>query len=162
MMRIIAYMRGSFAATFPARASEWALALALLNCGMIMTLNRELFAENPESYRALAHLASQHTWAVACLMGGMFRFCMLGVNGMWRRSPHLRALGAFVACLFWFLISYGLLQTASFGLVTAIVPVLLLLDSYNAVRALGEGAVVDTYYASKKSSDARVTPSVAV
>lgn len=149
-MKLWAYMAGSLSATFPARASEWALALVLLNSAAVLTLNDTLFLDSASSYRALAAIATQDTWALLCLLAGLLRFVMLAVNGMWRRSPHLRALGAFMSCFFWFLISYGFFHTGTIALVTAVFPVLLLLDSYNVVRALGEGAVSDAIHQNKK------------
>ncbi|MCO6386255.1 hypothetical protein [Aliihoeflea sp. 40Bstr573] len=139
---IFAHLKTSFRETFPARASEWALSGMLMGWSVILTINEDLFATGA-SYAKMAELADQETWATLCLYAAALRLLMLLVNGAWRRSPHLRALGAFIACGFWFQITIGFIQAGTVSTGLAVYPFLLLLDSYNAVRAAGEAGLSD-------------------
>jgi len=139
---ILAHISRSFRETFPGRASEWALAIVILNWSLVLALNTDLFASSA-SYRALAGVMTQHSWLWLCFCIGTVRLMVLGINGAWRRSPHLRALSAFVSCFVWFQISVGLFQAGTGGTGLAVYPVLLLLDSYNVIRAMGEAGISD-------------------
>lgn len=131
---IVSHIAKSFRETFPTRASEWALGTMLFLWAVVLTLNPDLFTES-RSFVAMARFMPQETWALLCLIAGGGRLLMLAVNGAWRRTPHLRALAAFVSCFFWFQISVGLLQAGTFGTGLAIYPVLFTLDVYNVFRA---------------------------
>lgn len=139
---ILTHIGASLRETFPARASEWALGLMLFLWSVILVTNTDLFATS-RSYTALLGIMPQRGWAVLCLIGGGGRLIVLAINGAWRRSPHLRAGMAFVGGLFWFSISLGLWQAGTFGTGLAVYPVLFLLDSFNAVRGMGEAGLID-------------------
>lgn len=139
---IIAHLTRSFRETFPARASEWALSAMLFNWFLVLSLNADLFVTG-SSYPALAAIAEQSTWALLCMVCGGGRLIILAINGAWRRSPHMRAFGAFVSCLFWFEITIGMAQSGQWSTGLAIYPVLLLLDSWNVIRAMGEASISD-------------------
>ena len=131
---ILTHIGQSLRETFPTRASEWALATILFLWAVVLMANPDLFAES-RSLAPLAQLVRQQTWAVFCLAAGGGRLLMLAINGAWKRSPHLRALGAFVSCSLWFQISIGLFQAGTFGTGLAVYPVLFFLDVYNVIRA---------------------------
>jgi len=142
---ILAHLSHSLRETFPGRASEWALGLILFNWSLILTLNPELF-EVSRSFVALRQLFDQSTWALLCLVGGGGRLIILAINGAWRRSPHARAAGAFLACFFWFQISIGLYQAGTGGTGLAVYPVLFFLDVFNVIRAGGEAGISDRFH----------------
>ncbi|MDS1135167.1 hypothetical protein [Nitratireductor indicus] len=150
---ILAHIKRSFRETFPVRASEWALAAMIFNWGIILVFNDDLFASHP-SYRVLKDTMAQDCWTVLCLGVGGFRLLVLLINGAWRRSPHLRAAGAFLSILFWFQISMGFALVGTWGTALAVYPVLLLLDSYNAIRAVTDAAVSDEKFKRQPSTDA--------
>tara|TARA_R110002020_G_scaffold467027_4_gene690230 strand:+ start:39503 stop:39967 length:465 start_codon:yes stop_codon:yes gene_type:complete len=135
----------SFRQTFAVRASEWALALMLLNWSIVLFANPELFADRP-SYAPLAAIMPQDTWALVCCSAGAGRLVVLMINGAWRRTPHLRAGGAFVSCFFWFQITMGFAQSEIWGTGMAIYPVLLALDAYNVIRAITDAAIIDNHF----------------
>lgn len=139
---ILAHLRSSLRETFPARASEWALATILLNWSTILYLNPTLFATVP-SFSIISEIAPQPVWLALCGLAGGARLVILLINGAWRRSPHARAVGAFVSCFFWFEISVGLFLAGTWGTGLAVYPVLLLLDSFNVLRAGGEAGLSD-------------------
>lgn len=128
--------------TFPTRASEWALAVMLFLWGIVLAVNVDLFTES-RSFSEIARVFGQSTLSWMCLAAGGGRLAMLAVNGAWRRSPHLRAIGAFVSAGFWFMISMGFLQAGTFGTGLAVYPVLFLLDAYNVIRAAGDAGTAD-------------------
>jgi hypothetical protein len=140
-------MHRSLRETFPIRASEWALATILLNWSIILAANPDLFADRA-SYANLARFASQETWALLCLLAGVGRLLVLLINGAWRRTPHLRAIGAFVSCFFWFGITLGFAQNDLWSTGMAVYPVFLLLDGYNIFKAITDAAIIDNIYAS--------------
>lgn len=141
---ILAHVTQSLRDTFPARASEWALATVLFLWSAILNLNVDLFqTANSATYHALESLMSQSDWGVLCLIVGGGRLVTLAINGAWRRTPHLRAFCAFISGLFWLEITIGALQGGAVGTALAIYPVLFLLDTYNVIRAMGEAGRSD-------------------
>jgi hypothetical protein len=138
--------------TFPARASEWALSIMLFLWSVVLSANPDLFATGM-SYRSLGQIMGQDGWAVACLFVGGGRLIILAVNGAWRRSPHLRALGAFLSGLFWFMISAGIVQSGIYNTGLAVYPVLFMLDAFNAIRAMGEAGRSDQFHGSRMAKD---------
>lgn len=150
---ILAHIKRSFRETFPVRAAEWALAIMIFNWGITLSLNTDLFASQP-SYRVLAGTMKQDSWALLCLSVGGIRLIFLLINGAWRRSPHLRAVGAFVSILFWFQISMGFAMAGTWSTAISIYPILLLLDSYNAMRAVGDAAISDKKFKRRPLTDA--------
>ncbi|QKC83290.1 hypothetical protein [Mesorhizobium sp. NZP2077] len=140
---IFAHISRSLRDTFPARASEWALATMLFGWSVILHASPDLFQSGPPTYTALANIMPQSTWAALCLVVGGGRLVVLAVNGAWRRSPHARGLSAFISALFWFEITIGILQGGSYGVGLAVYPVLFLLDCYNVIRAFGEAGRSD-------------------
>jgi hypothetical protein len=139
------HLSQSLKKTFPVRASEWALALMLLNWSIVLSASPELFETN-EAYLPLLALMTQNTWALLCFIAGGGRLIVLLINGSWRRTPHLRAFGAFASCFFWVQISIGFAQADIWGTGMAIYPVLLLLDMYNVIRAITDAAIVDRHF----------------
>ncbi len=154
-MIMLAHIAQSFRDTFQGRASEWALALVLFNWSVILTVNETLFADSP-SFAAFGQIISQDNLAMACGAVGAARLVVLGVNGWWRRSPHLRAVCSFLGAGFWFLITLGLIQAGTMGTGLAVYPVLLLLDSYNVIRAAGEAGIADLHHRQAAKDDHRI------
>lgn len=150
---IFDHLRRSFRETFPARASEWALSVILLNWSAVLMFNDTLFRDGA-SYRFLAQVAHQETWAWLCFMAAGSRLVVLGINGAWRRSPHARAAFAFMASFFWFQITIGFIQAGTFSTGLAVYPVLLALDSYNVLRAMGEAGIIDNHHKRRATDNA--------
>lgn len=131
-----------FQQTFPLRIAEWLMSAILIGWGVILALNSDVFARSPAMVE-LAHNAPQGYWAVGMLALGLMRFAMLVVNGAWRASPHLRALGAFLTCFVWLQISFGLARSGVPNVGLAVYPWFLLLDTYNVFRAMSDARVAD-------------------
>jgi hypothetical protein len=151
-MMIFAHFTRSLRETFPARASEWALAVIMFNWYIVLHVNDDLF-ETGATYHALAGIMAQSTWATLCLIVGGGRLIVLAINGAWRRSPHTRAFCAFVSALFWFEISIGAFQGGAYGTGLAVYPVLFILDTINVLRSTGEAGLSDANHAQRVKSD---------
>lgn len=141
-MHIFSHIFSSLRETFPARASEWALATMLFGWAVVLSSNPDLFSET-RSFAGLAQFADQKVWAWMCLFAGGGRLMFLAINGAWRRTPHLRALTALITCFFWFQITAGLLWAESSSTGLAIYPVLFFLDAFNVIRAMGDAGSAD-------------------
>lgn len=148
---LLMHITSSLKETFPVRATEWALAAILFLWGVVLVVNPTLFITG-ESYKNLNDLMRQDTWASLCILVGGLRLMMLAINGTWRRSPHMRIVGAFVSCFFWFQISIGIAQSGVFGTGLAVYPVLFFLDTYNVFRATRDAGAVD-YIHSRKTDN---------
>ncbi len=141
-MLIWAHIEHSFRETFPTRMSEWFLAVMMLNWAIVLTLDPNVF-EAGQSFKALAGMMLQENWALVCFVLGSARLVILAINGAWRRTAHMRALGSLVSALFWFEVTIGFLQGGVVTTGLAIYPMLFLMDSVNAVRALGDAGRSD-------------------
>jgi len=134
---------------YPDRRIEWFLGIVLLLWGCILQLNPDLF-EAGGSYGPLADLMPQPVWAALCLGAGAARIAALLINGAYRRTPHLRALTAFIACLFWYYISIGFYQSGAFSTGLAVYPVALWFDSETVLRVAAEAARNDKKNAGRR------------
>jgi hypothetical protein len=85
---------------------------------------------------------------------------VLLVNGLLRRSPHVRALTSFVSALVWFEISIGFLQSGAPTTGLAIYPWLFLLDTFNTVRAMGDAGKSDRIISDVKQQAAANEPPI--
>lgn len=145
LLTIWRHMRTSMRETFHYRASEWALACIIMLWAMTLWSAPELFA-SVATYSSMTHMIPQEWWAIGMAVAGGGRLVALAINGAWHRTPHLRALGAFVSCFFWLEISFGLWHTGTPTTGLAVYPVLLLLDSYNVLRAAGDARHADEHH----------------
>jgi hypothetical protein len=136
-MPTIAHSWQSLSDTFEARASEWALAGAMLCLGLVSALNADLFTD--PAFRGLTDWASQPMWALGFLTVGILRLIVLLVNGAYWRTPQFRCLFAFISAGVWFQLLLGFAANLSFFL--AFLPWIFGLDVYNAVRAGREAGI---------------------
>lgn len=130
-----------FQKTFPLRVSEWAMSAVLVNLGVLILCNPEVF-EQPQ-HAAMARMAGPYIWGWACLVMGVVRATALIINGAWRASPHIRALTAFLSCFIWLEITFGLASSQIVALSLAVYPWFLLLDTYNVFRASSDARAAD-------------------
>lgn len=131
-----------FKKTFRYRSSEWLLAVALAGWGWVTLISQGLF-EHQESFHPMLLLMSQQAWGVLGLTIGLFRLLFLFINGAWRPSAHLRALGCTFGCLTW-----GMLLISTFT-APAIIPtavlyvIFLSLDFLSLWFAAGDAKLAD-------------------
>ncbi len=146
---IIAHIRSSFVEAFFPRLAEWFAAGVLLLIGIVLMLNDGMMAASTgRGYQLLLAIADQPTWATTMVLFAVCRLTILLINGAWRRSPHLRALSAFLSCFFWTQITLSFAPV--FGFAFAMAAGWLALDMTNVMRAMRDARTVDDAYARGK------------
>lgn len=129
------YFFASLHETFEARASEWALTGMVISLSLVFILNTDLI-ESPNFIRLRSISDNSIWWAAICFVVGISRLTVLLINGSYWRTPHLRALTAFLSLWIWFLFIVGFVRNGS--LMAAIMPWIFILDAYNAKRSARE------------------------
>lgn len=119
---------------FPLRVADWLTAGILLSWG-IACLNIEPAVWSLPIYSGLRTFASQETWGTLSTVLGATRMIALFINGSMRRTPHIRALGAFFTVFIWLQLTLGMFVSATPTIAIAIYPWLCLADMYNVYRA---------------------------
>lgn len=89
-----------FRETFRERMPEWALATGMLAWGMITLLSTNLFTVQ-EFFHPLLLIMSQTEWGVLIALTGLVRLVFLVINGAWRPSAHIRAVGCVLGAMLW-------------------------------------------------------------
>lgn len=92
---------------FRERLPEWISSIALMFWGVIL-LGEAPELWDREYFSVLSHIATQKIWSFACILVGTIRVISLAINGAWRPTAHLRALGAGLGAILWaaILVSY--------------------------------------------------------
>jgi len=140
--------------TFPLRISEWLLSVILTTWGMIVFFMPDNAWLMP-SMEALRSIESdRHVWGGCAIVIGMARLVALFINGAMRRTPHLRAIGAFMSIFIWVQLSFGVLIAPVVTMATAVIPWLLICDLHNLYRA-GKDARYSDLSARAKYGEAR-------
>lgn len=150
---IIAHLTTRFADAFFPRLMEWQAAGVLFAGGLAMLLNDDLMTPGKPGYVLMLGIASQETWAYAASILGLLRLTVLFINGAWRKSPHARALAAFLSCSIWFALATSFSAVAGWGLVLA--GGMLVGDLLNIVRTMRDARVVDDAYRSRYRKHAK-------
>lgn len=140
-MLILRLARG-ITSHFPARASEWALAVIMINLGLLLAVPGESLSS--PGHQLLLDIAPEGWWAASCITFGMARLAVLTINGVLPISPHVRVVFSFMAGMFWLHVSFSLALggVVNFGLATA--PVFVGLEFWNGLRASGDASDIDT------------------
>lgn len=129
---ILLHSWNSLQTTFPTRAMEWFLGLAMMLLGLVFFYNAGLFAAYPGPLAGLARIADQPTWAGVCFALGFMRIGALLINGLWWRSPLVRCIMAFLSAFVWYWLSFGLVGNV--GISAAFLPLCFVFDVWNAIR----------------------------
>ncbi len=133
---------------FPVRRSEWVLACILFAWGWLLLLPGPIFNQSP-AWAGLQAWAPEHFWGWAAVLLGAGRFIALMINGTFhetwygRYSPHVRCAAAFLCCLIWFQLSWGLLTAPHLTTGLAIYPGLFVLDFTNIMTAVSDAGKTD-------------------
>lgn len=147
---IFAHIRTRFADAFFPRMMEWQAASVMSWGGFMLFTNDDLMATSPKGYSLMLEWASQPTWAWFASVLGISRLVVLVINGAWRRSPHARAVTAFLACGMWFPLSMSFSTTAGWGFVLA--TGMLCGDALNIIRTARDARTVDDMYRPKRDA----------
>lgn len=149
---ILTHIRTRFADAFFPRLLEWQAGAVLFAGGVLMLMNADLMIMSPVGYRRMLSIMSQEHWGYLAFTIGSVRMAVLVVNGAWRRSPHARALTAFLSCAIWFPLAMSFAAIAGWGMVFA--TGMLFGDLLNIVRTMRDARVVDDEY-SRRAQNAR-------
>lgn len=141
---ILAHIRTRFADAFFPRLLEWQAAFVMAAGGVLMIMNADLMQDSRVGYDLMLRWATQATWGQFALTLGGLRLAVLLVNGAWRRSPHARAMAAFLSCAVWFPLYTSLSAAAGWGMVLA--GGMLIGDLLNVVRTMRDARIVDETY----------------
>jgi CHASE2 domain-containing sensor protein len=132
---IILHSFKSLGETFEVRASEWMLTGATLSLAFVFFVNDTMFLS--QGFSGMREILNYRiTWAWIFLFVGLLRLMVLTINGAYWRTPHLRALTAFLCSGVWFFLCVGFLRNGS--VLAALVPWIFFLDVYNVKRASRE------------------------
>lgn len=127
---------------FAVRVADWLVAGCLVSWGMAL-LGAPAEIWNHPIHSELAKLGSQTFWGAFAMALGTVRLGALFVNGAVRRTPHLRALGAFLTLFIWSQLLLGLLASTLPSNAAIFYPWLLLADMYNVYRAAQDAKFSD-------------------
>lgn len=148
-MIVLAHSWQSLRDTFPGRRLEWAAATMLTLLGIVFFLNEDMFAGS-NAWQHMAEFWPQYVWAWGCAAVGSARLITLVVNGAFSRSPHARAVLAFISCFGWYQLTVGLLPNLAIG--AAIFPVLLFFDAGVALQVIKEAGLAEAQIERTKKS----------
>ena len=132
------------------RTISWIMSLNMVVFGLILLANPDAMSLPGRTviYADLLRIASEHSWGLICVAVGGFRLVALFINGTFPTfpwSPWMRALGSFLACLFWLQIELGAIQFGELILAVDIYAIFLLFDAVSLYTAalemdpLGDG-----------------------
>lgn len=148
---IFAHIRTRFADAFFPRMMEWQAASVMAWGGFMMFANDDLMATSPKAYTLMLAWASQPVWAWFASILGVSRLIVLIVNGAWRRSPHARAVTAFLACGMWFPLCVSFSVTAGWAFVLALG--MLAGDALNIIRTARDARIVDDMHSRPRDAE---------
>jgi hypothetical protein len=89
-----------FKETFRDRMPEWVQSFSMLGWGLISLAAIDLF-ESVHLFNPLLLIMSQTQWAFLAIFVGFIRLVFLFINGAWRPSAHIRAIGCVLGVLLW-------------------------------------------------------------
>jgi len=131
------------------RMPEWILSSGLVVWGIMILLTPGLFDSN--FYAQFIAVMSQDLWGFATICLGTFRLLALLINGLWRPTAHLRALGAVGGTLIWgSLLSVSLINSAARAPGIGIFGMLLAFEFMALWWSAGDAKVADTAAKSKR------------
>lgn len=134
---------------FRDRAPEWILSTGLLIWGFSIHLFPQVFESN--AFIPLLSIMSAEAWATSTILLGSIRLMALIINGAWRPTAHLRAIGSVLGIIIWsslFIISLMNASERASGI--ASYGMLLAFDFMALWWAAGDAKLVDQLAKSKK------------
>lgn len=137
---------------FQIRISEWLLSGILTTFGLVCFFLPH--ATWQSIYGGLNWLGDQHVWGVAAGTLGLSRMIALFINGALYRTPHFRAVGAFLSIFIWLQLSFGLLTADTITLGLAVFPWFVIVDVHNLYRAGRDASFSDQKLRALRSGEA--------
>jgi hypothetical protein len=116
------------------RFTEWVIAFALIAWGVLLLSHPGYFDTNV-LFATMASIAGPGAWGSAAIFIGGLRVVFLTINGTYRQSGHIRAVGSGLSAVMWATIwgSYlaNCIITGYYVVNLATVGALLLIDIYS-------------------------------
>lgn len=131
-----------FKQTYRERAIEWWLSSGLAFWGLLVIASPQLFTWQP-FFHPLLTITSQTVWGISALIVGLLRLTFLVINGAWRPSAHIRAIGCVFGCLVWGVLAMATLQLAWITPTFALYAILFVLDLQSLWFSAGDAKLAD-------------------
>jgi len=121
---------------------EWILSAAMVGWGLITLGSPDLFITQPFYYPMLL-VMGQLEWGITALVTGLVRLCFLVINGAWRPSAHIRAVGCFLGAMLWGKLLIAALGLAWLSPINALYFAALVLDIISLWFCAGDAKLAD-------------------
>lgn len=112
--------------SFRNRMPEWVLAAGLLLWGILVCMYP--IALTTESSHIITAVVSPFGWGIIAIIAGLIRLIFLIINGAWRPSAHIRAIGSIISASLCGAIVVSTITSVSLIIVTVPYVILLVLD----------------------------------
>ena len=127
--------------------------MGLAAWGYAILINPDLFTSS-SVYKPLLSLMAQETWAYLTICIGLFRLIALTINGLWRPTAHLRAVGAAGSVTIWAsLVIISLLSLPDRAPAVGTYSMLLAFDAMAMWWAAGDAKMLDILSKIEKESN---------
>ncbi len=131
-----------FKETFRERMPEWVQAVGMLLWGLLVIMSVGVF-DSQTFYQPLLLLMSQTSWGVLSMAVGGIRLVFLVINGAWRPSAHIRAIGCVLGCMLWSSLVISALSLPWLSSSVAVYSILLALDLFSLWFSAGDAKLAD-------------------
>jgi hypothetical protein len=137
-----------FKETFRERMPEWVQSGGMLGWALLVLVSTNLFV-NQEFFHPLLSIMSQQNWGILALLVGGLRLIFLVINGAWRPSAHIRAIGCGLGAILWGSLLVSALSLNWLTATSAIYAMLLTSDLISLWFAAGDAKLADLAARSK-------------
>jgi hypothetical protein len=131
-----------FKETFRQRMPEWVQSTGMLLWGLMTLASTNLFIRM-EYFHPLLLLMDQVTWGTVAATVGTIRLIFLIINGAWRPSAHIRAIGCASGALLWGSLLISALSLPWLTPTAGIYAMLVILDLISLWFAAGDAKLAD-------------------
>ena len=121
---------------------EWILATGMFGWGLLCLASPTLF-DTREFYHPLLLVMPQLAWGLLTALTGFLRLVFLVINGAWRPSAHLRAIGCAVGALLWGGLLIGSLSLDWISTATSVYATLMVSDILSLWFSAGDAKLAD-------------------
>jgi hypothetical protein len=131
-----------FKETFRERMPEWVQAAGMLLWGLMTLCSPDLFIHG-HFFQPLLQIMPQVAWGASAAIIGSVRLIFLVINGAYRPSAHIRAVGCVLGCLLWGNLLISTLALDWLTPATSIYTMLLGLDFLSLWFSAGDAKLAD-------------------
>jgi hypothetical protein len=131
-----------FKETFRERMPEWVTSAGMLVWGLLAIFAVGLFEKMP-LFHPLLLVMTQFKWGLITTSIGSIRLLFLVINGAWRPSAHVRAIGCGFGCMLWGSLTVSALQLDWILTTTAVYITLMAIEFFSLGFAAGDAKIAD-------------------